>query len=199
MTLPPENRTPRMAVLESIIANTPREWLMDFPVLQPADHQLIGAFIQEFNYIDLNLRRAIETFAHAKLLSASATKKYPKIHSSEVASAVRDAVKAMDPAVEDIPDTIHILSIIERRREIRNLLGHWAARRIPGENAIVLLTKDESDARRTGGAYLANGHVKSAVLDLEDLHTLFDNQLVPIELWVARKISEWRKRYIGDD
>ena len=60
MALPPENRTPRMVRLETFVARTPREKLMDFPVLEPADHQLIGAFIQEFNYIDFNLRRVIE-------------------------------------------------------------------------------------------------------------------------------------------
>lgn len=197
MALPPEHRTPRMEALQSIVDSAPREKLFDFPVLQPPDHQMIGVFIQLFNYMDFNLRRAIETFAHAKLLQGRAAKKYPKIHSSEVASVVQDAVKAMDAAVEDIPDTIRILTIIERRREIRNLLGHWAARRIPNEDAIVLLTKDESDAARVGGAYLASGHVKSAVLDLADIRGLIDLQLVPIELWLAQKISEWRKRYVG--
>jgi hypothetical protein len=37
MALPPENRTPRMEMLETIVARTPREKLMDFPVLEPAD------------------------------------------------------------------------------------------------------------------------------------------------------------------
>jgi hypothetical protein len=83
-------------------------------------------------------------------------------------------------------------------RSLRNLLGHWAARRIPNEDAIVLLSKDENDAMQVGGAYLANGHVKSAILDLADIRGLIDTQLMPIELWLAEKISEWRKRYIGD-
>ena len=193
MALPPENRTPRMEMLEAIVRHTPRERLMDFPVLQPGDHQLIGAFIQEFNYIDFNLRRGSEIFAHAKLLSEQAVKKYPKIHSSEVASVVQEGV-----AVEDIADTLNILWIIERRREIRHLLGHWAARRIPGEDAIVLVTKDETDAKRTGGSYLTLGKVKQAVLDLTDLRLIFEQQIAPIELWLAKKVSDWHKRYVGD-
>ena len=151
MALPPEHRTPRMEALQAIGDSTPLEKRIDFPVLQPPDHQLIGLFIQLFNYIDFNLRRAIETFAYAKLLQGEAAKKYPKIHSSGVASAVQNAVKAMDAAVENIPETIRILEIIERRREIRNLLSHWAARRIPNEDAIVLLSKDESDAMGLAG------------------------------------------------
>jgi len=187
-----------MEMLEAIVASTQREKLMDFPVLQPADHQLIGFFIQQFNYMDFNLRRAIETFHHAKLLPGKAAKKYPKIHSSEVASTVQDSVKAMDPAVEDIAETIRILSIIERRRGIRNLLGHWAARRIRNEDAIVLLSKDEGDAMRTGGAYLSSGIVKSAILDLADIRGLIVHELNKFEPWLAQKIAEWRKRYVGD-
>ena len=135
-------------MLEAIVASTPREKLIEFPVLQPEDHQIIGFFIQQFNYMDLNLRRAIETFHHAKLLPDKATKKYPKMHSSEVAGIVQDSVRAMDASAEDITETIQILSIIERRREIRNLFGYWAARRIPNHDAIVLLSKDEGDAHR---------------------------------------------------
>jgi hypothetical protein len=187
-----------MEALEAIVASVPREKLFNFPILQPLDHQLIGVFVQLFNYMDFNLRRAIETFDHAKLLQGEAAKKYPKIHSSRVAIAVQDAVKAMDGAVEDIVETIRILEIIERRREVRNLLGHWAARRIPNEDAIVLVTKDEKDAMQTGGAYLDSGYVKSAILDLRDIRGLVVNELAPFEIWLAHKISEWRKRYVGD-
>ena len=185
-------------MLEAIVAGTPRDRLIDFPLLQPSDHRMVGVFIQTYNYMDFNLRRAIETFAYAKLLPPKAATKYPKIHGSEVASIVQESVRAMDAAVEDIPDTIRILAIIERRREIRNLLSHWAARRIPNEDAIVLLSKDENDATQVGGAYLATGHVKSAILDLADIRTLIDNQLVPIEQWLGKKVFDWRGRYIGD-
>ena len=70
---------------------------------------MIGVFIQLFNYMDFNLRRAIETFAHAKLLQGEAAKKYPKIHSSKVAITVQDSVEVMDAAVENIPETIKLL------------------------------------------------------------------------------------------
>jgi hypothetical protein len=198
MALPPEHKTARIMHINSIVANTPAAQLFEFPVLQPADHQLIGAFIQYFNYIDLNLRRAIEAFAHARLLQGDAAKRYPRIHSSMVAAAVQDAVRVMDPKLEDITEAIRILEIIERRREIRNLLGHWAARRVANEDAIVLLTKNERDAMQTGGTYLGQGGVKTAVLDLADMRGLIQNELIPFELWLARKASDWWKRYVGD-
>jgi hypothetical protein len=85
-----------------------------------------------------------------------------------------------------------------RRCEIRNLFGHWAARRIPNQDAVVLLSKDENDAMRTGGAYLSSGHVKSCVLDLADIRGLIVHELNKFEPWLALKIAEWRKRYVGD-
>jgi hypothetical protein len=62
---------------------------------------------------------------------------------------------------------------------------------------MVLLSKDENDAKRTGGRYLASGNVKQAILDLADLRRVFE-QIVPIELWLAKKVFDWHARYIGD-
>jgi len=81
-------------MLEAIAANASREKLMAFPVLQPEDHQIIGFFIQQFNYMDLNFRRAIETFHYDRLFPDKAAKKYPKIHSSEVVRIVQDSIEA---------------------------------------------------------------------------------------------------------
>jgi hypothetical protein len=197
MALPPQHRTPRIDRLNAIVAAVPPEKLMDFPVLEPEDHRLIGALIQEFNYIDFNSRRAIEIFSHARLLPPETAKKYPRIHSSTVASTVMESVKAMDRTIEDIPDALNLLQIIERRREVRNLVSHWTARRIPNEDAIMLMSKDESDAKQIRGSYLRMGRVCTAVLDLADLRAVLD-QVTQIELWLAGKISEWHKRYVGD-
>lgn len=66
-----------MEALQAIVDSTPLEKQIDFPVLLPPDHQMIGVFIQLFNYMDFNLRRAVETFACGKLLHGKAAKKYP--------------------------------------------------------------------------------------------------------------------------
>jgi hypothetical protein len=135
---------------------------------------------------------------HTRICFKGKLQRYPKIHSSEVAEAVQQSIKAMDSSIEDIQEALRVLYIIERRREFRNLLGHWAARRIPNEDAIVLLTKNENDAMQTGGAFLGSGHVKSAIMDLADLRGILINELIPFELWLANKAGEWRARYIGD-
>jgi hypothetical protein len=195
--LPPEYRTPRIEMLERVVAKTAPEDFFKFPVLTPHDHQLIGMYIQLYNYIDLNLRRSFEAFGQGKLLKGSSEKSYPRIHSSALAGAVQDVVKEMNASVEDIPDSIGKLVEIERRREVRNLIGHWASRRIPNEDAIVLMTKNEGDAKQISGEFVGGGRVKTAVMDLPDLRGLLEH-MVPFETWLAAKTSEWRKRYVGD-
>jgi len=51
---------------------------------------------------------------------------------------------------------------------------------------------------RSGGYYLASGQVKSAIMDLADIRHIIIDELIPLELWLAQKTSEWRNRYIGD-
>jgi hypothetical protein len=80
---------------------------------------------------------------------------------------------------------------------VRNLVSHWTARRIPNEDTIMLTSKDESDAKQIRSTYLDTGRVSTAILDLADLRAVFD-QVTQIELWLAAKISEWHKRYVGD-
>jgi hypothetical protein len=198
MALPPEHLTPRIEALKRIVDQTSAEEFCAFRLLQPDDHGLIGLFIQEYNYIDFNLRRAVEIFASAGLLQGAAAKKHPRIPSSMVPNAVQAAIEAMDTATENVSETIRILKIIERRREFRNLLGHWAARRIPNEDAIMLVSKNEMDAMQTTGAFLDSGHVQSAALDLADIRGIVINEIIPFEAWLAKKVSEWRRRYIGD-
>jgi hypothetical protein len=194
--LPPEHRNPRMEALSARLSAIPAQELFSFPVLQAADHQLFGAYIQLYNYMDLNLRRSVEAFAAVGMLPAAAARKYPKLHSSEIAPTVREVVQAMDPATEDLIDTLQKLGEIERRREFRNLMGHWAARRFPGEDTVFFLTKDERDAKQVGGEYLALGKVKTAIADLADLRGLAQH-MIGYEIWLANKTSEWFKRYVS--
>lgn len=51
---------------------------------------------------------------------------------------------------------------------------------------------------RTGGALLTSGHLKGAVMDLAPLRTIMADELVPLELWLAKRTSAWHKRYVGD-
>jgi hypothetical protein len=47
-------------------------------------------------------------------------------------------------------------------------------------------------------AYFEQVVVDPKILRKTDMRGLIEHQLIPIELWLAQKISEWRKRYFGD-
>lgn len=58
--------------------------------------------------------------------------------------------------------------------------------------------QDEADAVRVSGTYFANSHLKRIITDLPPLRTVVVSEVIPFELWLAHKTSEWRARYVGD-
>jgi hypothetical protein len=76
------------------------------------------------------------------------------------------------------------------------LLAHWAARRFPNDDAILLLTKHEPDAESVGRPLNEYGACTAILLvdDLRDRMMLVGSY----ENWFGVKIAEWFKRYVGD-
>lgn len=195
--LPQEYRTLRGEELERKVEALPNGFA-DLEPLQPPDYQLIGAFIQVFNFIEFNLRRSLEIHARAELLEPSIARRHSRIRQADIVKQAKAAVSRMDSMVEDIPATRGKLNEIEFRRAFRNLLAHWAARRIPGEDAILLLSKDGSDDKQISGEEtVGHDHAKNAIVDLADLRGLLAH-IISYENWMAAKTSEWHRRYIGD-
>ena len=194
--IPKEYRTSRIDALQQIL-NTLGGDLSALAGLHPDDLHLIGAYIQRFNFIELNVRRSIEVFARIKMLDASIARRHHKLPSSQLVPTLKSAVARLDPRVEDIGDSQEKLDEIEFRRGIRNLLAHWAAKRLPGEDAIVLMSKDGRDERQISGddAYQPD-YVRTAILDLADVRGLLEH-IGNYETWIAFKASEWHARYLG--
>jgi hypothetical protein len=104
----------------------------------------------------------------------------------------------MDQSLENVADTLLKLDEIERRRGFRNLLAHWAARRLPGEDAIVFFTMDGFDERQISGADMPFGdHARTAIVDLADLRGLFGH-MAEYEKWIGYKVAEWHARFLVD-
>lgn len=193
--IPKQNKTPRMEQLQNLVAALPGG-LAGLDHLTLGDHQLIGAYIQLFNFIELNLRRSVDVFAQAKLLAPAIAKRHRKLASSELVPALKQGVSGMDGAMENIPSAVAKLDEIELRRSFRNLLGHWAARRIPGEDAILLVTKDARDERQVSSQDgLEGDDVTTAIMDLADLRGLLEH-MGDYDLWIAEKTAEWFGRYV---
>jgi hypothetical protein len=182
----PEAKSEELIRLQNIVAELGETQLCLFPSLAPEDVRMLGAFVQLYNLIDLNLRRCVETFAACEKLPADVQVKYLKLPATKLVATVKYAVQGMDPAKENISDTIGKLDEIEFRRPFRNLFAHWAARRLPNnEPAIVFLTKYEADAVQTLGTPLEPGSVASAVMFLADIYGLCIH-IDKYEKWIAQ-------------
>lgn len=153
------------------------------------DAALIGHLIQSFNFLEYNLRRSIEIFAHAGLIAAV---KNP--HSSKLAEIVKAGVAAMDLDVETAGVICQTLDDIELHRDIRNHLAHWAAKRIKGHDALYLMSLDHKDAiRRTGSK---GDHETSiyCIMNLADLRGLLQH-ISKQDVWLAEFTAQWFIKY----
>ncbi|MGZ8160354.1 MAG: hypothetical protein ACXWT4_16305 [Methylobacter sp.] len=154
--------------------------------LEREDTFLIGAFVQIFNFIEFNLRRSLEVFCSAGLVTR---KKH--FRTSELVELTKKVVMNLERSSPELNDTLEKLDEIEFRRPFRNLLAHWAAKRIPGHDAIVLLSMDTKDALTVvGNNAITKDHCFFSILMLPDLRGLL-NHISMYEVWLAKKTSEW--------
>lgn len=194
MPLPKPNETTETNRPQAFVQQRTPEELGRFPILRRSDMQLIGTYIQIYNYIDMHLRRCIEIFARRDMLSANFGKKYTRIPASKLTSTLRPIFLAMPSTEEDVAVAILHFDNIDVGRPLRHLLAHWAARKIPNEDAIVLLTKYEPDAEQIGIQLNPYG-AATAILHMQDIRERIE-VIGSYENWLGVKTSEWFKRYV---
>ncbi len=193
--IPPEHGTQRSNELQAKLNDLGGD-LSKLENLTSEDFRIIGAYVQIYNFIEFNGRRCVEIFARAHLLNGHPATKPQRIHISNLVKTVKSVVAQMDAVVEDVPNSLAMLDEIELRRAIRNLLAHWSARRLPGEDAIVLLTMSGFDERQISGADRQFGdHARTAILDLADVRGLLVH-MAEYEKWIGHKVAEWYARYL---
>lgn len=188
MTLPATYATAEIQSLSAALGEDPLAHLEN---LRPDDLVLIAAFIQAFNFIEFNLRRSVSSFVHAGLVPHK-----KRIVPSDLVKMAVAAVSRMDPAIEDIPDTVGRLDELEFRRPFRNLFAHWAAKRIKGHDALYLMSHDARDAQQAMIGQIDRDHAGFAIMLMPDLRGLAQH-IGQYESWLARKTADWHERYSG--
>ena len=73
--LPKQVETPRGRYLQSIVEKESAKDLAGWPMLNKSDYALVGGLVVLYSYLDFNLRRVLEVFHHAGLLSEPWAKK----------------------------------------------------------------------------------------------------------------------------
>lgn len=163
---------------------------------RPTDDEfkLMSFYIQTYNFIELNGRRCLETLARAKFLKSKTIAAYRDVHDGELFKELKYGVKRMDKAIEDIPQSLACIAEIELRKDLRNKFAHYAARTIPNEDALLLLTKDNKISKKQFDEEIGEHVIVWAVVDVADVRGLCLH-MQKYEIWIAKKAAEWFERY----
>jgi hypothetical protein len=177
--------------------------ILRFPTVDQDMLLAAGVLVQTYNYIELNLRRCVDIFANAKLLGVSWARRPTVIQSGKLVEVVKDALTRIVPAPSELPDWNGKLDEIDLRWSMRHMFAHWAMRRVPGEDYIVLMTNDGREIKRlhklSNGRHppkLGIGRVTYALMNAADARGVCVH-MASYESWIAQKTADWFKHYVG--
>jgi hypothetical protein len=165
-------------------------YIRNAPRLNDAQLLDIARYIQAYNYIELNLRRAIDAFAEMKALPERYANKFLKLRNAELIGVIVETIFSRKIPNADDEELLRLLKDIEDGRKYRNIFAHWAARAHPTRQMIIFLSKDESDVIKRTGVRLEPGRVATAMIYSEDLPKITENAVQMDYFW-GRKVGYW--------
>lgn len=186
MALPKSTETPRTLELQSIVAATHEKELEMWPLAGNADYAVFGQYITLFGYIDLNLRRIVETAAAVGILNENKTKACD-LKIDKVATAVQ-SLPGM-PA-----ENKKAIGYLKSMRTLRNLLAHFAVKRFPSDDAYCFLTKSAEDFRSAMNVEPEPDVLMTAVVECKEVSRAL-SELVGLEKWLASVAAELVRQY----
>ena len=133
------------------------------------DFVLVGLYVQVYNFMDFNIQRLYA------FLSSTPSFQKPSISGKLSIHRMIDVIKdscALYMDDEALKTFQADLDEIKRCRPQRNLLAHFAAKRLPHRDAIVLLNANPADYRNN---IKKPGSVSYTVQELSDLRSLIDH------------------------
>ena len=142
--LPKGVETPRLLELKAILDAADFAEIVTWPLPKKEDHELVGRFISIFTYIDLNLCRIVEMADRANLLEPPWAGKTARL----TIDNVEDAIISLPGWSEG---NLIALQKVKELRCVRNLLGHFAMRLFPKDEAFIFITKSARDYKRAFG------------------------------------------------
>jgi hypothetical protein len=196
MALPKDNPNATTDGVATEIKKMGSKELAALPDLDSTDLQLIGTLIQYFSFMDLNLRRALETFHAKNMLPKEYTKLWPdSLADSKLTEALGVIIKSMDPTKETIEESLIWIQVIDSTRLKRNLVGHFAGKRYNGHDVYVFASKSSRDAKKVLGAELGQDQVHLVVTPRPEFAEMVQSAKSAHE-WLAKKVPEWNERYL---
>jgi hypothetical protein len=184
LALPPNNETERLLYLRNLFYSaSPLEVFSKWPKLTAEDHALIGRVINIYSFIEINLRRLVESWDDADLLPKGRIKDLSLGKVEELAQTV-------------LPWPEHELNALKRMatlRTFRNLAAHFGMLRFPDDDAFLFIAKSEADYRKQTGEESSDDAMLIAVLDGPFLPGVV-TELEGLQIWLATVTAQILKQ-----
>ncbi|RYX87230.1 MAG: hypothetical protein EON84_20390 [Bradyrhizobiaceae bacterium] len=164
MALPLSVETEQTRQLDAKLGGLALQDLLQWPPATDDDLNTIARIITEMSEIDFMLRQIVELMNHFDV--EQIPEKLRRRVSSLKIGEVEDVVEASRWIFGSNANAIQ--SIRDDRR-MRNLVGHFAVRRFPTDNALLFLTKSDEDAKRILGQMPRPGIMITAVAEAGEL------------------------------
>lgn len=167
--------------------------LLDLQPLTVNDCAVVGSVIQTFAYADLNARRAIEIidFLEGKPIPAA----NKTLRDNEVLPALRERSATLPISHDERAELLIAITMIEQFSRIRHLLAHWAARRHPTKDALIVMTTNAREASRRAGHSPERFRASNAIVPMPEVRA----NLPILEKnadYIAAKVRDWWLRFM---
>ncbi|ARZ00771.1 hypothetical protein AXW41_07195 [Yersinia ruckeri] len=198
MALPHEYRNEQVNELERELH---KYEIADLDNLSKEDFCLLGMYIQTYNFIELNIQRIFIQLLDAEVICLiQKGKKTKKVDFHFMIEKLKSSLSEIEPNLNDRMEVIDRLNEIVYRRSHRNIIAHWAGKKIPGKDAFVFFTSDLEDMKRVkkikkeGDFIVTPGVVNYQIINAADLRGLFTH-INEYEVWIAHKAAEWIEKF----
>lgn len=154
----------KLIEIQAEIDADPDLYLTKTDPLTPDDMLLTGRVVQIFNYADLNARRIIDAINHAAF--GPAKQNGGILQDAQVYEKLISAAELLPEDTNLRNGLIKAASTLQMHHVIRHHFAHWAMRRIPGYDALFMMTYNSQEGERRNGKRTAPYEITYGVLPL---------------------------------
>ncbi|MDP3339023.1 hypothetical protein [Frigidibacter sp.] len=177
-----------VANLEGLLAalTSDPNWLKKTELLRDADFAFIGKFIQVYCSADFNARATINAMRF--ITKAEETDFASSLNDSDVILHLKICTSEWTGAPHIAEGVCKAASTLEMHRTHRHGFAHWVVRKVPKQDALVILTKNSKEAIRRDNFAQGRDEAKFGIVQLRPLRHELD-KLMKHSDYLARLAS----------
>jgi hypothetical protein len=192
-----EQLVAQMAELQTWVESMPVQDLLDqLEPLQSSDHELIGRLVQLMCFIDFNGRRAASALQSAPTYTGRKLD-VGRMQDGQVIDHLKKLIEAVDLPSEEKSRGLKAMDIISGIANRRHHLAHWAARRFPQADAVIIMTMNAKEGGRHSGIDKGQDEFIYGLMSLIELKNLLAPLLAASD-FLSPMAAEWTKRFVEE-